>query len=115
MSRGNPTKTIRAGTWNGAGFAFFKKTKDPGIIAQAEAKAVKVTASLHRFLPPGHDYKVVFLRRPLPEITASQGAMLARQAQRVRRDPRARHSTAALISHRINDIENDFLAIPSIL
>jgi hypothetical protein len=53
--------------------------KDPGCIAEAEGKAVKVISQLLLSLPPGHQYRVIFMLRPLPEIMASQDEMLRRR------------------------------------
>jgi hypothetical protein len=49
---------------------------DPGCIAEAEGKVVKVISRLLLSLPPGHEYRVVFMQRPLPEVLASQDEML---------------------------------------
>ncbi|MGD0987776.1 MAG: sulfotransferase [Candidatus Sulfotelmatobacter sp.] len=50
--------------------------RDPTCIAEAEGKAVKVISLLLLSLPEGHDYRVVFMQRPLPEVLASQQAMM---------------------------------------
>jgi len=50
--------------------------KDPDCIAEAEGKAVKVISRLLLSLPEGHDYRVIFMQRPLPEVLASQDVML---------------------------------------
>jgi hypothetical protein len=50
--------------------------KDPGCIAEAEGKVVKVISRLLLSLPEGHDYRVIFMQRPLPEVLASQEVML---------------------------------------
>jgi hypothetical protein len=50
--------------------------KDPGYIAEAEGKAVKVISRLLLSLPEGHEYRVIFMERPLPEVLASQEVML---------------------------------------
>lgn len=52
---------------------------DPGCIAEAEGKVVKVISRLLLALPPGHEYRVVFMQRPLPEVLASQDAMMRRR------------------------------------
>jgi hypothetical protein len=49
---------------------------DPGCIAEGEGKVVKVISRLLLSLPPGHDYRVIFMQRPLPEVLASQDQML---------------------------------------
>jgi hypothetical protein len=50
--------------------------KDPGCIAEAEGKVVKVISLLLLSLPEGHEYRVIFMQRPLPEVLASQEAMM---------------------------------------
>jgi hypothetical protein len=50
--------------------------KDPACIAEAEGKAVKVVSRLLLSLPYSHEYRVIFMHRPLPEVLASQQAML---------------------------------------
>jgi hypothetical protein len=50
--------------------------KDPASIAEAEGKVVKVISRLLLSLPDGHDYRVIFMQRPLPEVLASQEVML---------------------------------------
>jgi len=52
---------------------------DPGCIAEAEGKVVKVISRLLLSLPSGHDYRVIFMQRPLPEVLASQDQMLRRR------------------------------------
>ena len=52
---------------------------DPGCIAEAEGKAVKVISKLLLSLPPGHEYRIVFMERPLAEVLASQSQMLRRR------------------------------------
>jgi hypothetical protein len=53
--------------------------KDPGCIAEAEGKAVKVISQLLLSLPPGHEYRLIFMQRPLPEVMKSQDEMLRRR------------------------------------
>src|SRR5271155_5970790 len=50
--------------------------KDPSCIAEAEGKAVKVISLLLLSLPEGHEYRVIFMHRPLPEVLASQDVMM---------------------------------------
>jgi len=54
---------------------------DPGCIAEAEGKVVKVISRLLRALPEGHEYRVVFMQRPMAEVLASQDAMLKRRGK----------------------------------
>jgi len=53
--------------------------KDPSLIAEAEGKVVKVISQLILSLPDGHEYKIVFLQRPMPEVLKSQDEMLKRR------------------------------------
>jgi Sulfotransferase domain len=53
--------------------------KDTGLIAEAEGKAVKVISQLIFSLPSGHDYRVIFMQRPLSEVLKSQDEMLRRR------------------------------------
>jgi sulfotransferase family protein len=53
--------------------------KNPGLIAEAEGKVVKVISQLVLSLPAGHAYKMIFMQRPLPEVLKSQDEMLRRR------------------------------------
>jgi hypothetical protein len=50
--------------------------KDPACIAEAEGKAVKVISVLLLSLREDHEYRVIFMQRPIAEVLASQDAML---------------------------------------
>ena len=52
--------------------------KEPGCIDEAEGKAVKVISQLLFALPAGHDYRIIFMERPLTEVVASQAEMIRR-------------------------------------
>src|SRR6185312_704091 len=53
----------------------------------APGKAAKVVYALLKDLPPRHDYRVIWMRRPLDEVIASQRAMLARVGREGARIP----------------------------
>ncbi|MFY9903936.1 MAG: hypothetical protein WBD45_22985 [Terriglobales bacterium] len=53
--------------------------KNPSLIAEAEGKVVKVISQLILSLPSDHEYRVVFMQRPLPEVLKSQDEMLRRR------------------------------------
>ena len=53
--------------------------KEPSLIAEGEGKVVKVISQLLLSLPDGHEYRVVFMQRPLPEVLKSQDEMLRRR------------------------------------
>jgi hypothetical protein len=55
--------------------------KDPRCIAEAEGKVVKVISQLVLSLPVGHEYRVIFMQRPLPEVLKSQDEMLLRRGK----------------------------------
>jgi hypothetical protein len=52
------------------------KDGDMSWLPQAQGKVVKVIAILLPYLPPQYHYKVVFMKRAMPEILASQRKML---------------------------------------
>lgn len=59
-----------------------KRTKtDPSWLRQAHGKAVKMVYLLLYDLPATYQYRVLFLRRNLAEVLASQRAMLQRQGK----------------------------------
>jgi hypothetical protein len=53
--------------------------KEPSLIAEAEGKVVKVISQLILALPEGHEYRILFVQRPLPEVLKSQDEMLRRR------------------------------------
>ncbi len=60
-------------------FEGVKKTKqDPSWLRGSEGKVVKMVYRLLYDLPEGYEYRVVFLRRDLKEVLASQKKMLQR-------------------------------------
>jgi hypothetical protein len=67
---------------NPRGYFEWERTKqlaaNPGAIAEAEGKVVKVISSLLMHLPQNHEYRIVFLRRPLAQVVASQAKMIHR-------------------------------------
>jgi hypothetical protein len=52
------------------------KGGDAAWLADARGKAVKIISFLFTYLPESYDYQVIFMRRDLDEIVASQNAML---------------------------------------
>ena len=73
----------QADTDNPHGYLEWERIKqlpnDPGCIGEAEGKVVKVISRLLLSLPARHEYRVVFMQRPLPEVIASQDQMLRRR------------------------------------
>jgi len=67
------------------GYYEFERVKqiehDQSWLTDAEGKAVKMVSSLLTYLPPDHSYKVIFMRRRMEEILASQNRMLVRRGE----------------------------------
>jgi hypothetical protein len=64
---------------------------DRGWLREARGKAIKVVSPLLRWLPLNHQYRVIFMRRDLDEVIASQNRMLEhRQEPNPLGDARAR-------------------------
>lgn len=57
------------------------KEGDDAWLPQAKGKVVKVIAALLTELPPSYEYEVIFMRRAMPEILASQRQMLIRRGE----------------------------------
>jgi hypothetical protein len=57
------------------------KDDDRRWLAEARGKAIKVISYLLRSLPSQLNYRVVFIRREIEEVLASQDKMLARRGQ----------------------------------
>jgi hypothetical protein len=70
---------------NPKGYFEFERVKqiddDQAWLQDAQGKAVKMIAELLRRLPPTYAYKVIFLRREMQEILASQRQMLVRRGE----------------------------------
>ncbi|OGG47108.1 MAG: hypothetical protein A3F84_22765 [Candidatus Handelsmanbacteria bacterium RIFCSPLOWO2_12_FULL_64_10] len=65
------------------GYHEFERVKalpqDRAWLEEAGGKAVKIVSELLRRLPADHAYRVIFMRRDLREVLASQGQMLVRR------------------------------------
>jgi len=55
--------------------------KNPRLIEQADGKVIKVVSALLSQLPPQHFYRIIFMKRPVEEIVASQWKMLDRRGR----------------------------------
>jgi len=73
----------KADTDNPRGYLEWERIKqlpnDPACIAEGEGKVVKVISRLLLSLPGDHEYRVIFMQRPMPEVLASQDQMLRRR------------------------------------
>jgi len=84
------------------------RTDDLSWLEQARGKEVKIVSPLLRYLPTqGHRYKVLFMRRHLKEILASQAKMLRR-----RNEPHDPAGDDALFAYYVKHIDEvmDYLA-----
>ena len=70
---------------NPQGYYEFERVKklkeDRAWLEDARGKAVKVISALLKDLPPSYNYKVIFMRRKLEEVLASQKQMLVRRGE----------------------------------
>ena len=70
---------------NPKGYYEFERVKkleqDKSWLRKAEGKVVKVISQLLQHLPPDYAYQVVFMRRRMEEILASQERMLVRSGE----------------------------------
>jgi hypothetical protein len=53
--------------------------QQPNCIQEAEGKVVKIISQLLFALPSPHDYRIIFMQRPLAEVVASQSQMIRRR------------------------------------
>ena len=71
---------------NPKGYYEFERVKkmpdgDKAWVVEARGKSVKVISALLEHLPPEYSYKIIFMRRNMTEILASQKKMLIRQGK----------------------------------
>lgn len=58
-----------------------KEDQDGGWLRDARGKAIKIISFLLKDLPETNNYKVIFMKRALPEVLASQKKMLERREE----------------------------------
>jgi hypothetical protein len=70
---------------NPKGYFEYERVKqietDQAWVAEAQGKAVKMIAELLKYLPATYQYRVIFMRRNMQEILASQREMLVRRGE----------------------------------
>ncbi|HVI11155.1 MAG TPA: sulfotransferase domain-containing protein [Candidatus Binatia bacterium] len=86
--------------------------RNPEVISQAEGKVVKVISSLLTFLPVQHEYRVVFMRRPLEEVMKSQDRMMGRLGKDI--PAAANESVAAAFEKHLKQIDQWMSQQPNI-
>lgn len=76
----------RADEDNPKGYYEFERVKamdkgETAWVSEGRGKVVKVISALLKHLPPEEQYRVVFIRRHMPEVLASQRKMLIRRGE----------------------------------
>jgi hypothetical protein len=71
---------------NPKGYYEFERVKaldkgDTAWVSDAQGKSVKVISALLKYLPPEYQYKIIYVRRNMQEILASQRKMLVRRGE----------------------------------
>lgn len=71
---------------NPKGYYEFERVKqldkgDTAWVPEARGKVIKVISALLKYLPGNEQYKVIFIRRNMPEILASQRKMLVNRGE----------------------------------
>jgi hypothetical protein len=94
---------------NPKGYYEFERVKkmpegDYSWLENARGKGVKVISALLQHLPPDFEYRVVFMRRSMQEILASQKRMLTRSGQQP--DKVDDEALAALYHKHIEQVKN---------
>jgi len=92
---------------NPKGYYEFERAKqlpkgDTDWLPQAEGKAVKVIGALLVHLPPGYEYRVLFMRRQMSEILASQTKMLENRGEKSQVDD---ETMASLFQKHMRQVE----------
>jgi hypothetical protein len=92
---------------NPKGYYEFERAKklregDTAWIPEADGKAVKVIGALLVHMPPDYEYRVLFMRREMSEILASQAKMLENRGEDSKVDD---ETMAALFSKHVIEVE----------
>src|SRR5258705_7795512 len=102
------TDNIRAADEdNPKGYFEFERVKqienDKAWLVDARGRVVKLISALLKHLPPSYNYKVIFMRRSMPEILASQRQMLIRRGEPA--DDVADDKMAAMFEKHVAQVE----------
>lgn len=111
------TDSIRAADEdNPKGYFEFERVKqietDKAWLLDARGGVVKLISALLKHLPPSYDYKVIFMRRAMPEILASQRQMLIRRGEPADLVPDDK--MAAMFAKHLAQVETWLAAQPNI-
>ncbi|MCA9917518.1 MAG: sulfotransferase domain-containing protein [Anaerolineales bacterium] len=102
---------------NPKGYYEFERVKqmdkgDTAWMADAEGKTVKVISQLLRYMPAEHEYKVIFMRRNMSEILASQKKMLINRGEDP--DQASDEEISALFEKHLNSVMDWMAARPNV-
>ncbi|HSF25200.1 MAG TPA: sulfotransferase [Blastocatellia bacterium] len=93
---------------NPKGYFEFERVKqierDRAWLEDARGRVVKLISALLKHLPAGYNYKVIFMRRAMPEILASQRQMLIRRGERA--DAVSDEKMAAMFEKHVAQVES---------
>jgi len=111
------TDNIRAADEdNPKGYFEFERVKqienDKAWLEDARGRVVKLISALLKHLPSAYNYKVIFMRRAMPEILASQRQMLIRRGEPA--DTVPDDKMAAMFNKHVAQVESWLAAQPNI-
>jgi len=111
------TDNIRAADEdNPKGYFEFERVKqienDKAWLEDARGRVVKLISALLKHLPTAYNYKVIFMRRAMPEILASQRQMLIRRGEPA--DAVPDDKMAAMFNKHVAQVESWLAAQPNI-
>lgn len=81
-------------------------------LEDARGRVVKLISALLKHLPPSYSYKILFMRRAMPEILASQRQMLIRRGEPT--DAVPDDKMAAMFEKHVAQVESWLAAQPNI-
>ena len=92
---------------NPKGYFEFERVKqiehDKAWLEDACSRVVKLISALLKYLPPSYQYKVIFMKRSMPEILASQRQMLMRRGEQADKVPD--ENMAAMFNKHVAQVE----------
>lgn len=101
---------------NPKGYFEFERVKqienDKAWLEDARGRVVKLISALLKHLPPSYTYKVIFMRRAMAEILASQRQMLIRRGEPA--DAVPDDKMAAMFEKHVAQVESWLAAQPNI-
>jgi Sulfotransferase domain len=101
---------------NPKGYFEFERVKqiehDKSWLEDARGRVVKLISALLKHLPASYTYKVIFMRRSMPEILASQRQMLIRRGEPA--DSVPDDKMAAMFEKHVAQVESWLAAQPNI-